>query len=118
MQYTKDLVESGFTKDQANTLLKFQIEVMESKFATKQDIQLSELALRSDMREMESNLRSDMKEIEASIRSDMKEMEGTIIKLDHKIDKVADQLTIRLTRNMVILAGFMTGILVSVQKFL
>jgi len=115
LQYTKDLEASGFTKDQANMLLKFQMEVMESKFATKQDIQLSALGLRSDMKEMELRLRSDMKEMESGIRSDMKEQFNF---LNHKIESTADKLTIRLTRNMVVLAGFMSGTLVMVQKFL
>jgi len=111
MQYTKDLEESGFTKDQANMLLKFQMEVMESKFATKQDIQLSELAVRSDMKEMESSIRSDMKEMESSIRSEIKDIKNLI-------EAQSDKLTIRMTKNMTIMFGVMTGILVSVQKFL
>ena len=66
------------------------------------------------MKEMESSIRSDMKEMESSIRSDMKEMESSlrtdILRLDNKIDKVKDELTIKLTRNMVVIAGFMVAL--------
>ncbi|MBT4793222.1 MAG: hypothetical protein HON90_16740 [Halobacteriovoraceae bacterium] len=78
MRYTEYLVDAGFTKEQADTAIKVGLELMDAKFATKQDIQLSELALRSDMKEMEHSIRSDMKESEDAIRSEMKEVETSI----------------------------------------
>jgi uncharacterized protein Smg (DUF494 family) len=87
LRYSKELEEAGFSKEEANVTLKIWMEIMDSKFATKQDIQLSELALRSEIRQIYSKLDAN----DTSIRSDMKQLE--------------DKLTIRLTRNMVVIAG-------------
>ena len=88
---------------------------MSKNLATKQDIQLSEIALRSDMKEMESGIRSDMKEMESSIRSDMKEgfseVRSEMKDLEHKVDKLGDKLTIRLTSIMVVLMSAMVTVL-------
>ncbi len=78
MSYTRDLEQGGLSKDQSNAIIKVLLEIMNQKFSTRSDIQLSELAIRSDMKEMENSIRSDMKEMENSIRSDMKEMENSI----------------------------------------
>ena len=51
MRYTKDLEESGFTKEQADTTIKVLMEIMESKFATKQDIQVSSAELKIEIME-------------------------------------------------------------------
>lgn len=100
LRYTKDLEESGFSKDQANTTIKVLMEIMDSKFATKQDIQLSEVALRSDMKEMVNSIRSDMKVMENSLRSEMREMEG--------------RLTIKLMGTMIA----SVGLFATITKFL
>jgi hypothetical protein len=85
MRYTKDLVESGFTKDQADTSLKVFEEIMNQNFATKKDIQLSELALRSDLKESEMHIRSEMKEIEFNLRSEIKDVSVLINTVHDKI---------------------------------
>ena len=120
MRYTRDLEESGFTKEQANTALNVVLEIMNDNFATSKDIQLSELALRSDMERMETSILSDMKEMGAAIRSEMKEMEtsirsemkemetslrGDIKNIQSDLESLPDKLTIRLTRNVVVIVG-------------
>lgn len=47
----------------------------------------------------------------SSIRSEIKDIKNLI-------EAQSDKLTIRMTKNMTIMFGVMTGILVSVQKFL
>lgn len=85
LRSTRALVDCGFSKEQADTTIKVLMEIMDSKFSTKQDIQFSELAVRSDIEKMEQSIRSDMKGMEQSIRaefvsvrSEMKEMESRL----------------------------------------
>ena len=58
--YAKKLKSVGFTEAQAEALAESQAQLIESRLATKQDIEL---------------VRRDMKELEASLKRDLKEME-------------------------------------------
>lgn len=67
LRSTRALVDCGFSKEQADTTIKVLMEIMDSKFSTKQDIQFSELAVRSDIEKMEQSIRSDMKGMESRL---------------------------------------------------
>ncbi len=69
--YAKKLKSVGFTEAQAETLAESQAQLIESRLATKEDIEL----VRRDMKELEVSLQRDMKELEASLKRDMKEIE-------------------------------------------
>ena len=58
--YAKKLKAVGFTEAQAETLAESQAQLIESRLATKQDIEL----VRRDMKELEVSLKRDIKEIE------------------------------------------------------
>ena len=58
--YAKKLKAVGFTEAQAETLAESQAQLIESRLATKQDIEL----VRRDMKELETSLKRDIKEIE------------------------------------------------------
>lgn len=76
--YVKKLTSSGFTEVQAEILAATQIEIIDDRLATKEDITL----LHRDMKEMETGLKRDMKEMETNLKRDIKEMEmGITIKL-------------------------------------
>jgi hypothetical protein len=78
LKYTQRLEETGFTRDQAEQLVKTVMETMDDTFATKADLKEQVFMLRSDMREMGIEIRSEMKEMGNEIRSEMKEMETSI----------------------------------------
>tara|TARA_Y100001001_G_C7765465_1_gene223272 strand:+ start:73 stop:384 length:312 start_codon:yes stop_codon:yes gene_type:complete len=92
MRYTKDLIKSGFTAEQANTAIKVLLEIMDNKFSTKSDIDL----VRKDIKFEVTQLRSEMKELKSEMKSDIQ-------RLDQKIDHMGDKLTIRLSGVMVVL---------------
>lgn len=69
MTRPKELEESGFTEKQSKTLVAVIFDLMESKFATKHQLEMMESSIRSDMKEMENSIRSDMKEMNKSIHS-------------------------------------------------
>jgi hypothetical protein len=56
LKYAKILEEAGFTRQQAETSVKVLVEIMDDKFATKQDLKDLSQDLRHEMREMESRL--------------------------------------------------------------
>ena len=58
--YAKKLKSVGFTEAQAEALAESQAQLIESRLATKQDIEL----VRRDMKELETSLKRDIKEIE------------------------------------------------------
>jgi len=72
--YAKKLKSVGFTEAQAEALAESQAQLIESRLATKQDIEL----VRRDMKELEASLKRDMKELEASLKRDMKELEASL----------------------------------------
>ncbi len=69
--YAKKLKAVGFSEAQAETLAESQAQLIESRLATKQDIEL----VRRDMKELETSLKRDMKEIEMRLTIRM----GTLI---------------------------------------
>ena len=69
--YAKKLKSVGFTEAQAEALAESQAQLIESRLATKQDIEL----VRRDMKELETSLKRDMKALDVSLKRDMKEME-------------------------------------------
>ena len=122
MRYTKDLMGSGFTKDQANTSLKVFEEIMNQNFATKKDIKISEIAVRSDLKLSELGIRSDMKEMESGIRSDMKaefsdvrfEMRTGFAQVRSDMSSLQDKITIRFTGVLIICMS----VVIAAQKLL
>lgn len=56
MRYTKDLEESGFSKKQANIVLKVLDEIMIDNFCTKKDLELTELRISSRIDKLENQL--------------------------------------------------------------
>ncbi len=87
--YAKKLKSVGFTEAQAETLAESQAQLIESRLATKQDIEL----VRRDTVEMEASLKRDMKELEVSLKRDMKELEAS---LKHDMKEIEMRLTIRM----------------------
>ena len=69
--YAKKLKSVGFTEAQAEALAESQAQLIESRLATKQDIEL----VRRDMKELETSLKRDMKALDVSLKRDIKEME-------------------------------------------
>jgi biopolymer transport protein ExbB/TolQ len=104
MRYTKDLEESGFSKEQANTTVKVLMEIMDSKFSTKQDIQFSELAVRSDMKEMEQSIRADMKEMEFRLQHQINELRSEMRAMEYR-------LTVKLMGSMVASVGLFATVI-------
>ena len=69
--YAKKLKSVGFTEAQAEALAESQAQLIESRLATKQDIEL----VRRDMKELETSLKRDMKALDVSLKRDLKEIE-------------------------------------------
>jgi len=69
--YAKKLKSVGFTEAQAEALAESQAQLIESRLATKQDIEL----VRRDMKELETSLKRDMKALDVSLKRDIKEIE-------------------------------------------
>ena len=69
--YAKKLKSVGFTEAQAEALAESQAQFIESRLATKQDIEL----VRRDMKELETSLKRDMKALDVSLKRDIKEIE-------------------------------------------
>jgi hypothetical protein len=69
--YAKKLKSVGFTEAQAEALAESQAQLIESRLATKQDMEL----VRRDMKELEASLKRDMKALDVSLKRDLKEIE-------------------------------------------
>ena len=89
LAFAKKLKNAGYTEAQAEALVEAHSQVfremLESTLATKDDIK----ELKSDIAGVRSELKSDI----AGVRSELK---SDIAALDHKIDRVANKVTIRL----------------------
>jgi len=94
------------------TELRKDMKAME--IVLRSDMSAMESSLRHDMSAMEGSLRSDMKAMESGLRHDMNTMEGSLRKdierLDHKIEVVARDITIRLGGMIVALGGILVAI--------
>ena len=87
--YAKKLKSVGFTEAQAEALAESQAQLIESRLATKQDIEL----VRRDMKELEASLKRDMKGLEASLKGDMK---ASDVSLKRDMKEMEMRLTIRM----------------------
>jgi predicted phage-related endonuclease len=87
--YAKKLKSVGFTEAQAEALAESQAQLIESRLATKQDIEL----VRRDMKELEASLKRDMKELEVSLKGDMK---ASDVSLKRDLKEMEMRLTIRM----------------------
>ena len=116
--YAKKLKSVGFTESQAEALAESQAQLIESRLATKQDIEL----VRRDMKELEASLKRDMKELEGSLKRDMKELEASL-KRDMKASDVSlkrdmKEMEMRLTIRMGILIAASIAIVSTLVKLL
>jgi hypothetical protein len=66
-RFVKQLMESGFTESQAETLADAQMAFLESRLATKDELQAVRTELKADI----AMLRSDMNTEFAAVRSEM-----------------------------------------------
>ncbi len=71
LKYAKQLESVGFNREQAETHVQIMTELMESTFATKQDVRDLEISLRHEM----SLIRSEM----ALLRAELIMKLGTIV---------------------------------------
>lgn len=89
LKYTQRLEETGFTREQAEQLVKTVMETMDDTFATKSDLKEQVFMLRSDMKEMGNELRSEMKEMGTELRSEIQLVR-------HEMRELESRMTLKL----------------------
>ena len=67
-RYTKELRESGFSKEQAEGNVRVLMEVIDSKFATKQDVEMSQLITKSDIHKLRTEVKTEIQELRAEMK--------------------------------------------------
>lgn len=90
MAYTKDLTNSGFTKDQAHSTIKVMWEIMEYKFASKDDLENTQIALSHQAEEVQVNLGHKIEKVKDELSNKIEEVDT---RLSSKIDEVETKLT-------------------------
>ena len=85
LKYTEKMEEVGFTREQAETSINILLEIMDNKFATKDDLE---------------KLRTQM----------VNEFEKVHTKMDYGFRDLEQRMTIKLGSMMVITVGVMTAI--------
>ena len=80
-RFVKQLMESGFTEAQAETLADAQMALLESRLATKAEMQqiaqrLDEMATKADLAELRTEPKADMAELRAEFKTDIAELRG------------------------------------------
>lgn len=73
-RYTKELRESGFSKEQAEGNVRVLMEVMDSKFATKQDVEMSQLITKSDIHKLRTEVKSEIQELRTEVKTEIQEL--------------------------------------------
>ncbi|RCX28029.1 DUF1640 domain-containing protein [Thioalbus denitrificans] len=100
LAFAKKLKNAGYTEAQAEALAEAQGEVfremLESTLATKDDVR--DMATKTDIEDLKAATKADIARLEAATKAD-------IAALDHKIDLVANRLTIRLGGMLVVAVG-------------
>jgi predicted nucleic acid-binding Zn-ribbon protein len=115
MRYSIYLEESGFSKDQATTMIKVLSEIMNDNFATSQDIQIAKLETKADMESFRSEVRDEF----VNVRSEMKEgfanVDKRFLKVDQEFLKVRSDIKALENRMTVKLSSIMVGTVVLIQ---
>jgi hypothetical protein len=89
MSYTKELIDSGFTKDEAHSTIKVVWEIMEYKFASKDDLSNTQIALSHQAEEIEINHRNEIKELDVRLSTRIDELD---VRLSTRINEVETNL--------------------------
>ena len=71
VQYLK---ENGFTEKQANTLIYFHKDRIESEMATKNDLEKSQLAFKKDIEQLRSELKKDIEQLRSELKKDIEQL--------------------------------------------
>lgn len=71
LKYTQELEKAGFTREQAETSVRFVIEVMNETFATKSDLKELELKMESRFDVLESHFNAKLQELEFRLTTRM-----------------------------------------------
>lgn len=109
LKYAKQLIEAGFSREQAETQMQIMSDLLESKLAKKEDLENLGTSLRSEMKQMEASLRSDMNQIGNSLRADMnlgfKNVEALLAKSESRIQ-----------RNLTVIFGALASAIIAISK--
>ncbi len=119
MRYSLYLEESGFSKDQATTMIKVLSEIMNDNFATSQDIHIAKLEVKADFQAFKtevheefSKFRSEMKEEFTNVRTEMRD---GFAKVDQEFVMVRSDIKSLESRMTVKLSSIMVGAVVLIQ---
>ncbi|RLA61369.1 MAG: hypothetical protein DRQ88_06610 [Epsilonproteobacteria bacterium] len=118
--YTEELEQKGFSAEQAKAAVKIWLELMNSEFATKSDLNSGftkmSAEFKADISEVKAELKADVSEVKAEFKADISEVKLDIsevkaelksveFKLEKKIDGLESKLIIKLGSLMVIGIG-------------
>ncbi|RLA67076.1 MAG: hypothetical protein DRQ88_04060 [Epsilonproteobacteria bacterium] len=107
--YTEELEQKGFSSEQAKAVVKIWLELMNSEFATKSDLDagLSKLSadLKTDIFEIKAELKSDISEVKAELKGDISEIKLAISQVKAQVIDLESKLTIKLGGLMVVGIG-------------
>lgn len=95
LRYTSRLEGAGFNKKQAEESVKILVEVMETNLATKIDI----IKLENEMNNRFLKVENEIKSTKESLQNEIK---NSAIHLESKIEKVKDNMTIKLGSMLII----------------
>lgn len=106
MKYNKDLLKSGLSKEQAETIIEAQFQMISENVATKADL---------------NNLKVELNSFKTQMESEFKCVKSDIVNLDRKFDykfeslqtevkSLESKLTIKLFGLMALLLGLSAGI--------
>ena len=117
ISYTKDLKRAGFTEKQAEILMQCQIDVMNSHFATKEDISNLKGELKQDISNLRGELKQDISNFKGELnrfatKDDMGALDKKVDALKSNLNSEMKDLGYKLT---IKLGGIMaTGVLLNV----
>jgi len=133
IKYVKMLQNEGFTKEQAETTIQILVEVMESKLATREDMQIFTSSLRAefeafrfeirtDFETFRSEMRAEFEAFRSEMRAEMKTFQFGIKKefteFRSEIRSDLQSLELRLTIRIAVIMAASITVLTAIQKLL
>ncbi len=109
VQYLK---ENGFTEQQANTLIYFHKDSIESVMATKKDLAEVQADLKRDIEQLRADTKKDIEHLRAEVKKDIEHLRGEVKKdIEYLRGEVKKDILLS-KRNLIIkLSGIMGGMI-------
>ena len=98
LSYSKQLTDVGFTNKQAEVLVQQQVDLIEDKVATRQDLETVSLELKGDIEKTKSELKSDIEKTKSELEA---KIELTKAELKADIEKTKSELKSEIEKNRI-----------------